>query len=82
MAGDGPGRKESPRPFWRGAGASFAGYSAEIAPMGQVPSQAPQSMQAPASMTMWSSPMEIAPTGQELSQAPQEMQVSLITRAM
>lgn len=82
MAGDGPGRKESPRPFWRGAGASFAGYSAEIAPMGQVPSQAPQSMQAPASMTMWSSPMEIAPTGQEPSQAPQEMQVSLITRAM
>lgn len=50
--------------------------------MGQVPSQAPQSMQAPASIFMWSSPMEIAPTGQELSQAPQETQVSLITRAM
>ena len=50
--------------------------------MGQVPAQEPQSMQAPASMTIWSSPMEIAPTGQELSQAPQETQVSLITRAM
>lgn len=50
--------------------------------MGQVPSQAPQSMQTLASIFMWSSPMEIAPTGQELSQAPQETQVSLITRAM
>ena len=46
--------------------------------MGQVPSQAPQSMQAPASMTMCSSPMEIAPTGQEDSQAPQETQASPI----
>ena len=50
--------------------------------MGQVPSQAPQSMQAPASMTMWLSPMEIAPTGQELSQAPQETHASVILRAM
>ena len=57
-------------------------YSAEIALMGQVPSQAPQSMQAPASMTMWSSPMEIAPTGQALSHAPQETHVSVILRAM
>ena len=50
--------------------------------MGQVPSQAPQSMQAPASIIMCSSPMEMAPTGQALSQAPQDTQVSLITRAM
>lgn len=77
------GEKKAPRRPNRRQGAWFClSYSAEIAPMGQVPSQAPQSMQAPASMTMWSSPMEIAPTGQELSQAPQETQVSLITRAM
>ena len=60
----------------------MTGYSASMAPVGQVPSQAPQSMQALASMTMWLSPMEIAPTGQELSQAPQETQVSVILRAM
>ncbi len=50
--------------------------------MGQVPSQAPQSMQAPASISICSAPMEIAPTGQELSQAPQETQASPILRAM
>lgn len=50
--------------------------------MGQVPSQAPQSMQVPASIIMCASPMEIAFTGQELSQAPQDTQESSITRAM
>ena len=50
--------------------------------MGQVPSQAPQSMQALASICMWSSPMEIAPTGQADSQAPQETHASVILRAM
>ena len=35
----------------RGAGVC-PDYSAAMAPMGQEPSQAPQSMQAPASMTM------------------------------
>ena len=80
--GNMPGQSKSPPSEREGGGFGVTAYSAEIAPMGQVPSQAPQSMQAPASMTMCSSPMEIAPTGQEDSQAPQETQASPILRAM
>jgi hypothetical protein len=50
-----------------------------MAPMGQVPEQAPQSMQELASMTIWESPIEIAPMGHSLSQAPQLMQASVMT---
>jgi hypothetical protein len=57
-------------------------YASEIAPVGHVLSQAPQSMQASASMTYWVSPWEIASTGQDSMQLPQLMQVSLITRAI
>lgn len=52
-------------------------YSATIAPVGQAPSQAPQSMQAPASTTATPSSTFTAPTGQAPSQAPQPMQPSV-----
>ena len=51
----------------------------EMAPVGQVSAQEPQSMQEPASMTYWVSPWEMAPTGQAPSQEPQLTQASLIT---
>ena len=51
-------------------------YSAVIAPVGQAPSQAPQSMQAPASTTATPSSTFTAPTGQAPSQAPQPMHAS------
>lgn len=50
----------------------------EIAPTGQVLSQAPQSMQVSGSITYWVSPAEMAPVGQTDSHAPQEMQASEI----
>ena len=49
------------------------------APTGQVPAQAPQSMQVSGSITYLPSPSEIAPTGQSLAQAPQAIHSSLIT---
>ena len=52
-------------------------YSGWIAPVGQAPSQAPQSMQAEASTTALSA-MLIAPTGQVSTQAPQATH-SLVT---
>lgn len=52
------------------------------APTGQVPAQAPQSMQASASITYLPSPSEIAFTGQPSAQAPQAMQSSEITYAI
>ena len=52
-------------------------YSATIAPVGQAPSQAPQSMQAPASTTATPSSTFTAPTGQAPSQAPQPMHASV-----
>ena len=60
----------------------YTDYASTIAPVGHVPSQAPQSMQVSASMTYWESPWLIASTGQEEAQLPQLMQVSLITRAI
>jgi hypothetical protein len=49
----------------------------EIACVGQVEMQAPQSMQVSASHTALSFSMESAVTGQTSTQAPQPMQVSL-----
>lgn len=57
-------------------------YSSEIAPVGQVPAQEPQEMQAVASISNLPSPSEIAPTGQEPAQAPQDTQLSPITNAI
>lgn len=51
-------------------------YSAAIAPVGQAPSQAPQSMQAPASTTATPPSTVTAPTGQAPSQAPQPTHAS------
>lgn len=59
-------RRSSPRRL----SAFKTNYSALIAPVGQAPSQAPQSMQLPASTTALSA-MLIAPTGQVSTQAPQ-----------
>jgi hypothetical protein len=53
-------------------------YSCVGAPTGQVPLQAPQSMQASASIFALSPSIEIAPTGQPSTQAPQPMHSSLI----
>jgi hypothetical protein len=61
---------------------SVINYASVIAPTGHVPSQAPQSMQASASMLYWESPWEIASTGQEAAQVPQLMQFSSITLAI
>ena len=52
------------------AGCANVAYSAWIAPVGQTPSQAPQSTQVAASTTALSS-MVIAPTGQVSTHAPQ-----------
>ncbi len=57
-------------------------YASEIAPVGQAPSQAPQSMQVASSISNLPSPMLIAPTGHVPSQAPQATQASEILRAM
>lgn len=57
-------------------------YSAEGAPTGQTPAQAPHSIQVSASITYLPSPSEIALTGHSASQAPQLMHSSLITYAM
>jgi hypothetical protein len=57
-------------------------YSAAIAPVGQAPSQAPQSMQAPASTTATPLSRETAPTGQAPSQAPQPTHASETLCAM
>ena len=54
-------------------------YSALIAPVGQAPSQAPQSMHAEASTTYFPSPSAIAPTGQVDEHDPQLTQLSSIT---
>ena len=51
-------------------------YSAAIAPVGQAPSQAPQSMQASAFTTATPFSMVTAPTGQAPSQAPQPTHAS------
>ena len=51
-------------------------YSAVIAPVGQAPSQAPQSMQASAFTTATPPSMVTAPTGQAPSQAPQPTHAS------
>ena len=51
-------------------------YSAAIAPVGQAPSQAPQSMQASAFTTATPLSMATAPTGQAPSQAPQPTHAS------
>ena len=51
-------------------------YSAAIAPVGQAPSQAPQSMQESAFTTAAPFSMVIAPTGQAPSQAPQPTHAS------
>lgn len=57
-------------------------YSALIAPVGQADSQAPQSTQESALISIWSAPIEIAPTGHSLSQAPQLTHSSVITCAI
>jgi hypothetical protein len=49
---------------------------------GQESTQAPQSVQVPASIVNWSSPWLIASTGQVGSHAPQEMHSLEITWAM
>jgi hypothetical protein len=51
-------------------------YSAVIAPVGQAPSQAPQSMQASAFTTATPFSTATAPTGQAPSQAPQPTHAS------
>lgn len=53
-------------------------YSAEIAPVGQADSQAPQSMQESVT-TYFVSPSSIAPVGQVLAQAPHFTHSSEIT---
>ena len=53
-----------------------ADYSAVIAPVGQAPSQAPQSMQASAFTTATPPSTATAPTGQAPSQAPQPTHAS------
>ena len=55
---------------------SAKNYSAVIAPVGQAPSQAPQSMQASAFTTATPPSMVTAPTGQAPSQAPQPTHAS------
>ena len=60
----------------------FYYYSAEIAPVGQAASHAPQSTHASASISYLPSPSEIAPTGHSLSQEPQLTHSSLITCAI
>ena len=63
--------KNARPPLPRGrAGCANVAYSAWIAPVGQTPSQAPQSTQVAASTTALSS-MVIAPTGQVSTHAPQ-----------
>ena len=64
--------KQNARPPLPGGRAECANvaYSAWIAPVGQTPSQAPQSTQEAASTTALSS-MVIAPTGQVSTHAPQ-----------
>ena len=63
--------KKRAAPFaWGRAGCANVAYSAWIAPVGQTPSQAPQSTQVAASTTALSS-MVIAPTGQVSTHAPQ-----------
>ena len=57
-------------------------YQPEIAPIGQADSQAPQSMQAPASTTYLPSPSEIAPTGHAPAQLPHDTHASEIVCAI
>ena len=54
-------------------------YSSTGASTGHAPAQAPQSMQASASITYIESPAEIAFVGHSSMQAPQLMHESLIT---
>jgi hypothetical protein len=76
-------RAQKKRQFRKNGTVSFGFYySSLIAPVGQAPSQAPQSMQESASTTYLSSPALIAPTGQAASQLPQDTQSSEITCAM
>lgn len=70
-------RRTPSGPPFRSAIRRKIAYSATIAPVGQAPSQAPQSMQAPASTTATPSSTFTAPTGQAPSQAPQPMQPSV-----
>lgn len=67
--------KEPASPL-RSYACSAGNYSAVIAPVGQAPSQAPQSMQEPASTTATPPSIATAPTGQAPSQAPQPTQAS------
>ena len=60
----------------------FKLYSAEMAPIGQASSQAPQSMQVFGLTSKCASPSAIAETGQASAQEPQEMQASEILCAM
>ena len=57
-------------------------HPGEIASVGQLSTQSPQSVQVFASITYLSSPSEIEFDGHSLSQAPHEIQSSLITYAM
>ena len=63
-------KKRGPLCLGGRAGCANVAYSAWIAPVGQTPSQAPQSTQVAASTTALSS-MVIAPTGQVSTHAPQ-----------
>lgn len=62
--------------FFDAFSAKTTDYSAAIAPVGQAPSQAPQSMQESAFTTAAPFSMVIAPTGQAPSQAPQPTHAS------
>ena len=74
-------KQKSGRPVWTGPPLFVSvyrnrcNYSAVIAPVGQAPSQAPQSMQASAFTDATPSTV-IAPTGQAPSQAPQPTHAS------
>ena len=75
-------KQKSGRPVWTGPPLFVSvyrnrcNYSAVIAPVGQAPSQAPQSMQASAFTTATPPSMVTAPTGQAPSQAPQPTHAS------
>ena len=75
-------KQKSGRPVWTGPPLFVSvyrnrcNYSAVIAPVGQAPSQAPQSMQASAFTTATPFSMVTAPTGQAPSQAPQPTHAS------
>ena len=75
-------KQKSGRPVWTGPPLFVSvyrdrcNYSAVIAPVGQAPSQAPQSMQASAFTTATPFSTATAPTGQAPSQAPQPTHAS------